>query len=161
VYRLNLEEGRFLNSFQTEASTLNVCDINPSHQLFVCGSKEGKVEAWDPRARNRVGLLDCALHAVTPETQVRGVPQVTAIKFRDALNMAVGTSTGQVLLYDLRSNRPTRVKDHRYGLPIKCVDFHHFSHDLVASMDSRIVRLWDRNTVTNFFFYFFFESSFQ
>ncbi|XP_057375399.1 nucleolar protein 10-like isoform X1 [Daphnia carinata] len=146
VYRLNLEEGRFLNSFQTEATTLNVCDMNPFHQLFVCGSKEGKVEAWDPRARNRVGVLDCALHAVTPDTQVLGIPQVTAVKFRDALTMGVGTSTGQILLYDLRSNRPTRVKDHRYGLPIKTVDFHHLNHDLVASMDSRIVRLWDRNT---------------
>lgn len=69
MYRLNLEEGRFLNSFQTEATTLNVCDMNPFHQLFVCGSKEGKIEAWDPRARNRVGVLDCALHAVTPDTQ--------------------------------------------------------------------------------------------
>ncbi|XP_032777444.2 nucleolar protein 10 isoform X2 [Daphnia magna] len=146
VYRLNLEEGRFLNSFQTEGTTLNVCDMNPFHQLFVCGSKEGKIEAWDPRARNRVGVLDCALHAVTPDTQVIGIPQVTAVKFRDALTMGVGTSTGQILLYDLRSNRPTRVKDHRYGLPIKTVDFHNLNHDLVASMDSRIVRLWDRNT---------------
>lgn len=146
MYRLNLEEGRFLNSFQTEATTLNVCDMNPFHQLFVCGSKEGKIEAWDPRARNRVGVLDCALHAVTPDTQVIGIPQVTAVKFRDALTMGVGTSTGQILLYDLRSNRPTRVKDHRYGLPIKTVDFHNLNHDLVASMDSRIVRLWDRNT---------------
>ncbi len=71
VYRLNLEEGRFLNSFQTEATTLNVCDMNPFHQLFVCGSKEGKIEAWDPRARNRVGVLDCALHSVTSETQYK------------------------------------------------------------------------------------------
>lgn len=69
------------------------------------------------------------------------------MKFRDALTMGVGTSTGQILLYDLRSNRPTKVKDHRYGLPIKSVDFHHLNHDLVASMDARIVRLWDRNTV--------------
>lgn len=87
--------------------------------------------------------------------RVTGIPQVTALKFRDGLNMGVGTSTGQILLYDLRSNRPTRVKDHRYGLPIKSVDFHHLNHDLVASMDARIVRLWDRNTVeplTKFFF---------
>ena len=74
---------------------------------------------------------------------------MTAVKFRDALTMAVGTSTGQVLLYDLRSNRPVRVKDHRYGLPIKRVDFHHIGHhDLVASMDSRILRLWERNSVS-------------
>lgn len=47
--------------------------MNPFHQLFVCGSKEGKIEAWDPRARNRVGVLDCALHAVTPDTQLNQV----------------------------------------------------------------------------------------
>ena len=79
--------------------------------------------------------------------RIQGLPQVTALKFRDALTFGVGTSTGQVLLYDLRSNRPTIMKDHRYALPIKTIDFHHLSHDLVASMDSRIVRLWDRNTV--------------
>lgn len=61
--------------------------------------------------------------------------------------MGVGTSTGQVLLYDMRSNRPTRVKDHRYGLPIKNIDFHHLNQDLVASLDARILRLWDRNSV--------------
>jgi len=146
VYRLNLEEGRFLSPFQTEASTINSVDINPAHQLIVCGTKEGKVEAWDPRSRTRAGILDCAMHAVTPDTQIQGLPQVSFVKFRDALTLGVGTSTGQVLLYDMRSNQPTITKDHRYGLPIKRIDFHHLSHDLVASMDSRIVRMWDRNT---------------
>lgn len=70
MYRLNLEEGRFLSPFQTEASTLNSVDINPAHQLIVCGTKEGKVEAWDPRSRNRAGILDCAMHAVTPDAQL-------------------------------------------------------------------------------------------
>ena len=64
-----MEQGRFLNPLMTEGSVLNVCDVNPAHQLFVCGTREGKVEAWDPRSRSRVGILDCALHAVTPETQ--------------------------------------------------------------------------------------------
>ena len=72
---------------------------------------------------------------------------MTALKFRDALTMGIGTSTGQVLLYDLRSNRPTKIKDHLHGIPIKKVDFHSLSHDLVASMDAQILRLWDRNTV--------------
>ena len=69
VFRLNLEQGRFLNPLTTDGTALNVCDINPAHQLFVCGTREGKVEAWDPRVRRRVGLLDAALHAVTTETR--------------------------------------------------------------------------------------------
>ena len=39
------------------------------------------------------------------------MPQVTAITHRDGLNMAVGSSTGKVVLYDLRSSKPLLVKD--------------------------------------------------
>ncbi|KAM6368091.1 nucleolar protein 10 isoform 2-T2 [Alca torda] len=95
VYRLNLEQGRFLNSLQTDASESNACDINPVHFLFAMGTAEGKVECWDPRTRNRVGLLDCALSSVTADTEIDGLPSVSALKFDGALNMAVGTSTGQ------------------------------------------------------------------
>ncbi|KAM9383457.1 nucleolar protein 10 isoform 3-T3 [Phaethornis superciliosus] len=95
VYRLNLEQGRFLNSLQTDASESNVCDINPVHFLFALGTAEGKVECWDPRTRNRVGLLDCALSSVTADTEIDGLPSISALKFDGALNMAVGTSTGQ------------------------------------------------------------------
>ncbi|XP_075562889.1 nucleolar protein 10 isoform X3 [Pelecanus crispus] len=95
VYRLNLEQGRFLNSLQTDASESNVCDINPVHFLFAMGTAEGKVECWDPRTRSRVGLLDCALSSVTADTEIDGLPSVSALKFDGALHMAVGTSTGQ------------------------------------------------------------------
>ncbi|XP_073192121.1 nucleolar protein 10 isoform X2 [Lepidochelys kempii] len=95
VYRLNLEQGRYLNSLQTDASENNVCDINPIHCLFATGTAEGKVECWDPRTRNRVGVLDCALSSVTADTEIDGLPSISALKFNGALNMAVGTSTGQ------------------------------------------------------------------
>uniref|UniRef100_A0AAY4DQX3 Nucleolar protein 10 n=1 Tax=Denticeps clupeoides TaxID=299321 RepID=A0AAY4DQX3_9TELE len=137
IFRLNLEQGRFLNSLQTSATEHNVCDINPVHQLFAAGTIEGKVECWDPRVRNRVALLDCALSSVTENTD--------ALKFSGALNMAVGTSTGQVLLYDLRSSHPLLVKDHYYGLPIKSLNFHD-QLNLVLSADSKIIKMWHRDT---------------
>jgi ribosome biogenesis protein ENP2 len=65
--------------------------------------------------------------------------------------MAVGTATGQVLLYDIRSNKPFFVKDHMYGLPIKDVEFHH-QQDLIFSMDSSVVKIWDKNNVGFDFF---------
>uniref|UniRef100_A0A8C5IWB8 Nucleolar protein 10 n=1 Tax=Junco hyemalis TaxID=40217 RepID=A0A8C5IWB8_JUNHY len=145
VYRLNLEQGRFLNSLQTEASESNACDINPVHFLFAMGTAEGKVECWDPRTRNRVGLLDCALSSVTADTEIEGLPSISALKFDGALNMAVGTSTGQVLLYDLRSSNPLIVKDHHYGLPIKSIQFQH-QLDLIISADSRIIKMWNKDT---------------
>ncbi|XP_078069267.1 nucleolar protein 10 [Mustelus asterias] len=145
VYRLNLEQGRFLNSLQTDASQNNVCDINPTHYLFATGTAEGKVECWDPRTRNRVGMLDCALSSVTTDTEIDGLPSISALKFNGALHMVVGTTTGQVLLYDLRSSRPLIVKDHHYGLPIKSIEFQE-QLDLVISADSRIVKMWNQNT---------------
>ncbi|XP_050806712.1 nucleolar protein 10 isoform X1 [Gopherus flavomarginatus] len=145
VYRLNLEQGRYLNSLQTDASENNVCDINPMHCLFATGTAEGKVECWDPRTRNRVGVLDCALSSLTADTEIDGLPSISALKFNGALNMAVGTSTGQILLYDLRSNNPLVVKDHLYGLPIKSILFQD-PLDLIISADSRIIKMWNKDT---------------
>uniref|UniRef100_A0AAQ6A094 Nucleolar protein 10 n=1 Tax=Amphiprion ocellaris TaxID=80972 RepID=A0AAQ6A094_AMPOC len=124
VYRLNLEQGRFLNSLQTDA---------------------GRVECWDPRVRNRVGLLDCALSSLSEGTEVQGLPSISALKFHGSLNMAVGTSTGQVLLCDLRSSQPLLVKDHFYNLPINSLNFHD-QLDLVVSSDSKIIKIWNKDT---------------
>ena len=41
------------------------CAVNEDHHLLVTGSVEGHVEAWDPRARNRVGILDVARNCIT------------------------------------------------------------------------------------------------
>uniref|UniRef100_A0A8C6MUT9 Nucleolar protein 10 n=1 Tax=Mus spicilegus TaxID=10103 RepID=A0A8C6MUT9_MUSSI len=123
----------------------NVCDINAVHGLFATGTIEGRVECWDPRVRKRVGVLDCALNSVTADSEINSLPTISALKFNGALSMAVGTSTGQVLLYDLRSDKPLLVKDHQYGLPIKSVHFQD-SLDLVLSADSRIVKMWNKDS---------------
>ncbi|XP_036119100.1 nucleolar protein 10 isoform X2 [Molossus molossus] len=176
VYRLNLEQGRYLNPLQTDAAENNVCDINSVHGLFATGTVEGRVECWDPRVRSRVGLLDCALSSVTADSEINSLPTISALKFNGALTMAVGTSTGQsvfagrlwdlctlregvhcahkkvkqmaatiVLLYDLRSDKPLLVKDHQYGLPIKSIHFQD-SLDLILSADSRIIKMWNKNS---------------
>ncbi|KAG7225153.1 hypothetical protein INR49_014784 [Caranx melampygus] len=122
----------------------NVCDINPVHHLFATGTSEGRVECWDPRVRNRVGLLDCALSSLTEGTEVQALPSVSALKFNGSLTMAVGTSTGQVLMYDLRSSQPLLVKDHFYNLPIKSLNFHD-QLGLVISADSKIIKIWNKD----------------
>uniref|UniRef100_A0A8C5SGF2 Nucleolar protein 10 n=1 Tax=Laticauda laticaudata TaxID=8630 RepID=A0A8C5SGF2_LATLA len=113
--------------------------------IFLCFFLQGKVECWDPRVRNRVGVLDCALNSVTADQEVGGLPAVSALKFDGSLKMAVGTFTGQVLLYDLRSSNPLIMKDHQYGLPVKSIQFHN-ALDLIISADSRIIKLWNQDT---------------
>ncbi|XP_064626455.1 nucleolar protein 10-like [Lineus longissimus] len=146
VYRLNLEQGRFLNPLKTSANEILCCQINPHHNLFTCGTAEGKVEAWDPRCRTRAGILDVATGiSAHNDGDLDGLPAVTALTYRDGLNMAVGTSTGHVALYDIRSPHPVLVKDHMYGLPIKKVAFHQAERELVISIDKKILKIWDRN----------------
>lgn len=53
----------------------------------------------------------------------------------------------KVLLYDLRSNQPLLVKDHFYNLPIKSLNFHN-ELDLVVSADSKIIKIWNKDTVS-------------
>ena len=150
VVRLNLEMGKFSESIVTDASGLNACCINDYHELFVCGSKEGFIEAWDLRSPKRVSKVDVAFSSVTQDTNVDGLPSISSLVFKDSLNLAVGTATGQILLYDIRSSKPCVVKDHFYGLPIKKISFiqspESSSLDLVASIDSKIVKLWERQT---------------
>lgn len=52
----------------------------------------------------------------------------------------------KVLLYDLRSSQPLLVKDHFYNLPIKSLNFHN-QLDLVVSADSKIIKIWNKDTV--------------
>ncbi|KAK2164545.1 hypothetical protein LSH36_62g05021 [Paralvinella palmiformis] len=144
IYRLNLELGRFMTSLKTNSTEINCCEFNPINYLFTCGTSEGHLECWDPRTRKRVARIDCALNSFMQEAELGGIPAITSLKYRDALTMAIGTSTGQVLLYDLRSDQPLLMKDHLFGLPIKGIEFHD-PQDLVLSTDSRILKLWDRN----------------
>ena len=144
IIRFNLEQGRFLNPMTSETATgMNACILNPQHDsLLMTGTVEGRVEAWDTRAssKRQVATLDCA--AAVMEDQL---PQITSLAFRDGLHLGVGTSTGQVVLYDIRSSKQLLVKDHRYGDPIKRILFHH-SMDQVVSLDNKVVRIWDRQS---------------
>ncbi|RIA96483.1 WD40-repeat-containing domain protein [Glomus cerebriforme] len=155
VYRLNLSQGRFLNSFSTDSTTgVNVTIINPAHQLFGFGTENGTIELWDPRSRSRIGLLAPQLPSSSANNN--DLFQVTAMEYRnDGLSLAVGTSTGHVLLYDLRSSKPWLVKDHQYGYPIKKL----FWYDNVIgdegktkiiSADNKIMKIWDKDNGANF-----------
>lgn len=154
VYRLNLDQGRFLAPFVLGGSAassepdvlgVNSVDVNPAHGLLSFGTEStaGIVEMWDPRARRRAGALSAATRAVLDAAWQGGrasalpgvhdlgssaarraaentIPLgVTALKSaQDGLNLAVGTSTGHTLLYDLRMARAYATKDQGFGVPI-------------------------------------------
>ncbi|CAG5021926.1 unnamed protein product [Parnassius apollo] len=143
VYRLNLEMGQFLAPFVTKANEINTCAVNEAHGLLILGTESGQVEAWDPRTKSRQGLLDCALHC--SDVDNKKLPAITELKFNGALQMGVGTSSGHILLYDIRSSKPLLIKDHMNEIPIKNIEFHK-QMNYVYSMDSLVLKIWDSNT---------------
>ena len=59
------------------------------------------------------------------------------------LQLAVGTASGHVVIYDIRRGAPLVVKDHQYGLPIKDIKYHR-GH--VVSADAKIIKLWEADS---------------
>lgn len=143
VYRFNLERGQFLQPLQTDTRlSVNVSDVNPEHHLLCLGTQEGTVEAWDPRDKKRVGVLDLAAAGIP---KLNRLPAVSALQFKNGLQLGVGTATGHVLVYDIRSNQPIVVKDHFNQQRIKKIGFN-ASAQAVYSMDAAILKIWDETT---------------
>ncbi|KAL2319234.1 hypothetical protein Fmac_028203 [Flemingia macrophylla] len=77
--------------------------------------------------------------------------EVTALEFDGdgGFMMAVGSSAGKVLMYDLRSSHPIRMQDHMYGSSILDIKWHHtlnYEQPLLITSDNHVVRIWDPET---------------
>ncbi|KAF8999095.1 WD40-repeat-containing domain protein [Cyathus striatus] len=164
IYRLNLDQGRFMNPLVLEDETdgdilgVNCIDINPAHQLLAFGvDGNGTVQFWDPRSRSNVGILRLPKERLMPTGVNTDALSVTALSSRsDGLSYAIGTSTGHTLLYDIRSTRPFATKDQGYGLPVQKVIWieggsRMAGDGLVLSADKKVVKIWDcKSPLANF-----------
>jgi ribosome biogenesis protein ENP2 len=154
VYRLNLEVGRYMKSYQVDVGGddlttsgggalqggINTGSVNTaavaedSHNLLAFGTSIGTVEFWDSRSRNRIGVLS------------GHEGQVTALDFdRSGLSLATGSSEGIVQIFDLRKSVPLLRKDQGYGFPIQTLMHLTTSSQekKILSADKRIIKLWD------------------
>ncbi|MBA0859464.1 hypothetical protein Goshw_007128, partial [Gossypium schwendimanii] len=145
LYRINLEQGRFLSSLNTQSPALNVVSRSKFHGLVACGGEDGAVQCFDMRMKTSIGRIN----AVSPAGDAE--EEVTAIGFDESggFLMGVGSSAGKVLIYDLRSSSPIRVKDHMYGSPILDIKWHNtlnFDQPKLITTDTHIVKIWDPET---------------
>jgi len=120
------------------------------------------VEVWDPRTltgaagRDRpAGRLDVA--AALAQAGVATSPRpgshpaapspaaVTALRFdaTDGLTVGVGTGSGHVLLFDLRSPTARLVKDHGYASPVVSLKLHPDGRHALSA-DAHAVKVWGR-----------------
>lgn len=173
VYRLNLEVGRFMKSYEVDVGGddfmsmgggalqggINVGAVNTaaiaedSHNLLAFGTTIGTVEFWDSRSRSRVGLLQPPRDSFGLNGDAK--PEITAMEFhRSGLNLATGNSDGIVHLYDLRSPVPLLKKDQGYGLPIQTLKYltptarsaSAVQSEKIMSADKRVIKIWEKET---------------
>jgi ribosome biogenesis protein ENP2 len=147
LYRLNLEQGRFLAPFETSLPAVNSLVHSPELGLLLAGGEDGLLECWDPRCRRRASVLDVR----TSERSFDVGSDVTALAVAGcgSLQCAVGTSGGYTLVYDLRSSVPLLCKDQMFGLPIRRVRFHNVEGQRhIISADSKIIKVWSSSEVS-------------
>jgi ribosome biogenesis protein ENP2 len=147
LYRINLEQGRFLSPLSTQSPALNVVSRSNLHGLVACGGEDGAVEFFDMRMKSSAARINAVTHGGD------AAAEVTAIEFDDSegLQVAVGSSAGKVFIYDLRTSTPIRVKDHMYESPILNIKWQrtlNTQQPKLITTDKHIVRIWDPNTVS-------------
>ncbi|KAL1191539.1 hypothetical protein V5N11_002360 [Cardamine amara subsp. amara] len=145
LYRINLEQGRFLSPLSTQSPALNVVSRSNLHGLVACGGEDGAVEFFDMRMKSSAARINAVTHGGD------AAAEVTAIEFDDSdgLQVAVGSSAGKVFIYDLRTSTPIRVKDHMYESPILSIKWQrtlNTQEPKLITTDKHIVRIWDPNT---------------
>ncbi len=162
VHRLNLEEGRFMTPLtvgggRKDLEGINCVDVNPRHGLWALGLDgvtTRQIEFWDPRSRSTLTALSLPSAALLPTGgagSAGAAVGITALASHpsDGLSLAVGTSTGHTLLYDVRSPAPFATKDQGYGEAVKQVAW--LSGDggegKVLSADTKVVKVWNKQDV--------------
>lgn len=160
VWRLNLEQGRFLAPLETVSGARggnNVCGISPVNSLLAFGGETGIVDIWDPRALGTgarpAGSLDVAHALLARESgRVEGIAglEISALRFDDVdgVSMAVGTTTGHSLMFDLRSPHAALSRDQGYGGAIKSIKLHADGKHCVSA-DAKSIKVWDRSSGVN------------
>ncbi|VEL34574.1 unnamed protein product [Protopolystoma xenopodis] len=149
IYRLNLFEGRFETSLESKfllnsAHGFTKCVHSNYHDLTLAGSSLGRVDGWDLRTGETVFGLDLRTSSPRPDDipyPSRAIPKVSALTYKDPLNISIGTSEGMVYIYDLRQNKhPWHTRDSEYRKPIKSIAFH---EDKVLCTVANCVKIWN------------------
>lgn len=159
IYRLNLEQGRFLRPLNGSSPAINVCSLSPANGILAVGGNDGVLECWDPRDRAHLATMKIETRFMeapsifdTPSEHSTSSPTsgITAMRFsNDGVSIACGMASGHALLYDLRMNVPVVEKDHQFDTPITDIHFHDSSRSIISSC-RKIIRVWDKDTAKTF-----------
>lgn len=129
IFRLNLEEGRFMSTFHCKSPGIDSMVFNQKLNVLLAGGENGFQNIFDYRVRENVGQIQL----------LKGQDQTQMKLHEDGLQLACGSAEGLLRLYDLRFNEPIFSKQHPYMMPIKGIEFHKESNKIISA-DSNSLR---------------------
>jgi ribosome biogenesis protein ENP2 len=150
IWRLNLNEGRFMKSYETEIEGINSIRYNNKLNILGACGTEGKIEIWDLRTHSKAAYLPVSDVYNSNQTNLlynnffNGKIENTSIEFSNFL-MAVGNKSGSSAVFDLRYPNPLFTVKHSYKLPIISVKFHDTS-DSIITVDSKLIKFSNSKT---------------
>ncbi|KAG5476426.1 hypothetical protein LSCM1_04131 [Leishmania martiniquensis] len=161
VYRINLETGAFVESYHTSsADGVNHAEVfgrhGPVSGVVLTAGCDGAIEAWDSRVGAAVARVQAAGSSSSSGVDAQCEVRHIATEESGGLLFTCGLESGEVLLYDVRLQKPLLVKDHMNSLPIvKTYFFHGRSTatgeaSFVLSADTRSVKVWNKHDGSNF-----------
>jgi ribosome biogenesis protein ENP2 len=139
LYRYDLAEGRFAEPLELELARAAEClALSKTHPLLAVGCHGTPTVAfWDSRMNSDSLTPFCQLNVNNAGTSI------TALQF-DAVgrHLVVGSDTGCVSLYDLRSSKPLWQTQQSNEMPIHTLAFH--SGDTILSGDKKIISMYSQ-----------------
>ena len=134
IYRMNLEEGKFLNPLQSSSESVNTLAYNKNLSLLLDGGSDGLLEMWDYRQREKIA----GIRFPSPITCL-SINEDSPIKY------AIGNESGLVSIFDLRYEKNIINLQHQYQEPIKSITFHDSSRNIL-SCDKKILKIFNQDT---------------
>lgn len=129
VYRFNLDQGRFLNSYSTGIEEICSIVLNTANGLICVGGS------------NRIEFIDQRNREIVKTVEYKESP--TAVAFSDnGIDLGVGTLEGGVYFHDLRARKEVLKIEHNTG--IKSVLF---NGKVLVSMSRDALKCCNRNSV--------------
>lgn len=138
IYRLNLEEGKFMASLKASSDEVNKLLYHDRLDIAFAGSANGSLDIFDYQQRNLVNTFN-----------VFDGEEITALQKDGDLSIVVGGSEGSLKLFDLRYPTPFATKQHPYMVPINEIAFHEQSKKMIVS-DEKSIRIYDKPTYNLF-----------
>jgi ribosome biogenesis protein ENP2 len=145
IYRLDLNEGKFLNSLKNNSIYNNTCAKNsPFGNVLAFGNSGGIVNFWDPRIiRKSILKINGSnfLKKISPKKEI------TSIRFdeKNEFECLIGFENGEVFLFDIRSKFPIIGKEMETSDSIISIRVNQGSQKILMA-NSKQIKIWEKKS---------------